>query len=426
MKKMIALLQCLMLVLPVGAAFADSMTTEITLWTFPIGDWGKEEVVNEIIASFNAVHPEIKVKVEYLDYTNGDAQVTTAIEAGTTPDLIMEGPERLVANWGAAGKMLDVNDLWTEEALADIDANNPVVSEACRGADGNYYLYPLCLTAHSMCINKTAFEKADAMQYLDQETRTWTTEGFEKALRALVAAGYSPTGLIFCSGQGGDQGTRALVTNLYDGRFTNEEHTRYTMDSEVNLKALTTLQSWAGEGLITFDPSINGGEEIALFVNGTSQMAFCWNSAQVTNNKDKLAEGVELFHMAFPSEDGVPRLDGGLWGFGLFNNGDDARAAAAREFIRFVCDDATQTPRSVYASGYFSVKKSIDSVKLYEGTDKAVQAEYAVFAPYLGDIYQVTTNWTAQRYEWWNLLQRIGDGGDVAAEVAAYISAVNQ
>ena len=379
MKKLIALLLCLMLVLPVGAAFADSMTTEITLWTFPIGDWGKEEVVNEIIASFNAVHPEIKVKVEYLDYTNGDAQVTTAIEAGTTPDLIMEGPERLVANWGAAGKMLDVNDLWTEEALADINANNPIIADACKGSDGNYYLYPLCLTAHSMCINKAAFEKADAMQYIDQETRTWTTENFEKALRALVAAGFSPTGLIFCSGQGGDQGTRALVTNLFDGRFTNDKHTKYTMDSEANIKALTTLQSWANEGLITFDPSINGGEEIALFVNGTSQMAFCWNSAQVANNKDKLAEGVELFHMAFPSEDGVPRLDGGLWGFGLFNNGDDAKAAAAKEFIRFGCVDATQAPKSVYASGYFSVKSSIDSVALYEGTDKAVQAEGRAF-----------------------------------------------
>ena len=424
MKKLLAILLCLMMVVP-AFALAEGQT-EITLWTFPIGDWGKEEVVNEIIANFNAVHPEIKVTVEYLDYTNGDAQVTTAIEAGTTPDLIMEGPERLVANWGAAGKMLDVNDLWTEEALADINANNPIIADACKGSDGNYYLYPLCLTAHSMCINKAAFEKADAMQYIDQETRTWTTENFEKALRALVAAGFSPTGLIFCSGQGGDQGTRALVTNLFDGRFTNDEHTKYTMDSEANIKALTTLQSWANEGLITFDPSINGGEEIALFVNGTSQMAFCWNSAQVANNKDKLAEGVELFHMAFPSEDGVPRLDGGLWGFGLFNNGDDARAAAAREFIRFVCDDATQAPKSVYASGYFSVKKSIDSVALYEGTDKAVQAEYAVFAPYLGDIYQVTKNWTTQRYEWWNLLQRIGNGGDVATEVAAYISVVNQ
>ena len=114
------------------------------------------------------------------------------------------------------------------------------------------------------------------------------------------------------------------------------------MDSEANIKGLTKLQELANEGLITFDASINGGEEIALFVNGTSQMAFCWNAAQVANNKDKLADGIELFPMAFPSEDGVPRLDGGVWGFGLFDNGDDEKVAAAKEFIRFICDDETQ------------------------------------------------------------------------------------
>ena len=48
--------------------------------------------------------PDIKVTVEYLDYTNGDDQVNTAIEGGSAPDLIMEGPERLVANWGAKGR----------------------------------------------------------------------------------------------------------------------------------------------------------------------------------------------------------------------------------------------------------------------------------------------------------------------------------
>ena len=59
------------------------------------------------------------------------------------------------------------------------------------------------------------------------------------------------------------------------------------------------------------------------------------------------------------------------------------------------------------------------------GTEKAANADYAMFVQYLGDIYQVTTNWTTQRYEWWNLLQRIGDGGNVADEVATYIKNVN-
>ena len=425
MKKLIALLLCLMLALP-AAALADDMTTEITLWTFQVGDWGNDAKVAEIIADFNAVHPNIKVKVEYLDYTNGDTQVTTAIEAKTTPDIIFEGPERLVANWGAAGKMLAMNDFWTEEALADINANSDVVAPACMGADGNYYMYPLCMTAHCMVIDKAAFEKADALQYIDMEKHTWTTEGFEKALRALVKAGYSPTGLIFCSGQGGDQGTRMLVTNLYDGRFTDDAHTMYTADSEENIKALTTLQKWAQEGLISFDPAINGGEEIQLFVNGTSKMAFCWNGVQHANNLEKVADGIEMFPMTFPSEDGVPRLDGGIYGFGLFNNGDEARVAAAKEFIRFICDDSVQVRKSVYTTSLAPVRASISVTELYAGTEKALNGEYAMFAPYLGDFYQVTKNWTVQRYEWWNLLQRVGAGGNVADEVAVYIQNVNQ
>ncbi|MDD3430000.1 MAG: ABC transporter substrate-binding protein, partial [Oscillospiraceae bacterium] len=166
-----------------GAADA-AQAADITLWTYPIGSWKDAATVDGIIAEFNKVYPEITVKVEYLDYSTGDDQVTAAIEAGTTPDIIMEGPERLVANWGAKGKMVDLKDLWTPEALKDIGATSAAVVAACTGADGAYYEYPLCMTTHCMAINYEVFEKADALQYLDLENRTWTTENFEKALTA--------------------------------------------------------------------------------------------------------------------------------------------------------------------------------------------------------------------------------------------------
>ena len=90
----------------------------ISLWTYPIGSWGgTESKLDDIIAAFNAVHPEITVTYETLDYQNGDNLVTSAITAKETPDIIMEGPERLVSNWGAKGKMLPLNDLWTDEAV---------------------------------------------------------------------------------------------------------------------------------------------------------------------------------------------------------------------------------------------------------------------------------------------------------------------
>ena len=38
----------------------------------------------------------------------------------------------------------------------------------------------------------------------------------------------------------------------------------------------------------------------------------------------------------------------------------------------------------------------------------------------------VAPNWNTQRYEWWDLLQRIGAGGNVADEVAVYMQNVNE
>ena len=419
MKKLLALLLCVMLMIPVFAVAED---VEITLWTYPIGSWGNEETVNGIIANFNAVHPEIKVKVQYLDYASGDDQVTTAIEAKTTPDIVMEGPERLVANWGAAGKMLDISDLWAD-TKDDIIAASPAVEAACKNGEGIYYEYPLCMTTHCMVINYNDFEAAGALQYIDENTHTWTTENFLKALDALNEAGYQPTAMVYCGGQGGDQGTRALVTNLYSGKFTAEDHSAYTMDSEENIKALTQLQAMVAEGSLTADPGIVAGDEIALFCNGTIAMGFCWNASAAVSNKAIMAETVTALPMAFPSDDGVPELQGGIWGFGLFDNGDEARTAAAKTFVKWVCDDEKQAAASVYATGFFPTRASLGDI--YTGTEKAENAEFSIFMPFLGDYYQVTGNWPVQRTEWWNLLQRIFAGGDVAAEVATYVTNSN-
>ena len=417
MKKWFALLLCLVLLVP---AFALA-ETEITLWTYPIGSWSKSDVVDEIVANFNAVYPDIKVKVEYLDYTSGDDQVTAAIEAGTTPDIIFEGPERLVANWGAAGKMMDISDLWTEETSADIAAAGESMKGICTAADGNIYLYPLCMTTHCMVIDKAVFEATGAMQYINED-RTWTTEQFQNAMKVLADAGYMP-GIVYCGGQGGDQGTRALVYNLYSAQFANAEHTEYTIGSEAGIKGLTLLQQMANDGTIVPDPAIVAGDAIALFANGTTPTCFCWNAALLETNKASLAEGIEPYAVTFPSDDGVPVLDGGIWGFGLFKNDDAAKVEAAKKFIQFVCDDPVQGPKSTYATGYFPTKASFGDI--YTGTEKASNAEYGMFTQYLGDIYQVTPGWATQRTEWWNLLQRVFAGGDVATEVAVYNANVN-
>ena len=396
--------------------------TAITIWTYPIGKFGDRDAVNELIAKFNEVHPEISVTLELLDYTNGDTQVTGAITAGTTPDIIMEGPERLVTNWGAAGKMVDLSDLWTDEVKADIEATSPSVVSACQ-LDGKYYEYPLCMTTHTMAINYEAFEAAGALQYIDEETRTWTTEDFQNALKALKDAGATPVnGIVYCGGQGGDQGTRALVNNLFSGTYTNAEHTAYTANSPENVEALTLLQTLVNDGLLVADPAAQASDELQQFANGTAAMTFCWNAS----NKAQYAADVSFtpFAMAFPSDDGVPELCGGIWGFGIFDNGDQARIDAAKTFIQFVCDDETQAAASVQMTGFFPVRASLGNV--YAGTETEADAdEFLTLMPYLGDYYNVTGGWTEQRTLWFNMLQQVFSGTDAQTAADTFVESAN-
>ena len=210
-----------------AAAPAESteagQAADITLWTYPIGKWGDSESVDALLADFNAQYPDIHVTVEYLDYTNGDDQVNTAIEGGSAPDLIMEGPERLVANWGAKGLMVDLSDLWTDDQKADISAS---VESACKDSSGAYYEFPLCMTAHCMAINKTVFEAADAMQYVDAENHTWTTDNFLKAVQAVYDSGKTDVGAIYCSGHGGEKGNRDIINNMNDSTIHDEAHNK--------------------------------------------------------------------------------------------------------------------------------------------------------------------------------------------------------
>jgi len=406
-----------------GEEKAEDLKADLKLFTYPIGQWGKSESVDALLENFNKKYPNVHVSVEYLDYTNGDDQVNTAIEGKAAPDLIMEGPERLVANWGAKGLMVDLKDIFEDEASQDIYKN---VKDACASSDGKYYEYPLAMVAHCMAINKTMFEKADALQYIDEEKHTWTTENFFKAVEAINKSGQNDVLAVYCGGQGGDQGTRALVNNLYGGTFTNKEHTEYTADSPENIKALEELKKAKG---VNFDPALVGGDEINLFRNGTLAMSLCWNSAQ-QNNKDngeagKTNNGDEIIPMMFPTDKGDPQLCGGIWGFGIFDNGDENKVKAAKAFIRFMANDPEQAKLSVQTTGFFPVHEKLTGV--YDGTDNAETMKMFTekFMPSFGDYYQVTPGWAQARTEWWNMLQRVGQGGDVKTELETFQNNAN-
>lgn len=386
---------------------------ELTLWTFPVGSWGNPTAVYDILTSFHKAYPGIHISVQYLNYNNGDEQIIQAVSEGSAPDLVLEGPERLVASWGDNGWMVDLSDLW-EARQTDIAYDH--VQDACQYTDGAYYIFPICMSAHCMAINYDLFREAGALQYIDEETHTWTTRGFIDAVHALTDYGLEKAGVIYCKNQSGDQGTRALVTNLYGGSFTDDAHTSYTVDSEENKKALQLLYDLEG---ITFEPSFASVDAIDQFCRKETAMCFCWNSSievqQILNSPNM---DFDAFPIAFPTDQDAPELQGGIWGFGIFDNGSEEQIEAAKTFIRYITENDTLYTRAVLASSYWPVWDMNNNI--YE--NDMLMTEYSTFMKYMGDYYQITPGWAQARAAWWHALAKIGAGADISEAVKDFPS----
>ncbi|OUQ22504.1 ABC transporter substrate-binding protein [Flavonifractor sp. An135] len=389
-----------------GNEGGSGSAVELSLWAFNIGGFTDAAAWEPIVSAFNEANPDINITVTPINYQDGDQKLTTAISSGSAPDIIFEGPERIVGNYAREGLMADLSDLW-EAGGSDIAEGINEVSQL----DGTYYLYPLSVAAHCMAINYEAFEAAGALQYLDEETRTWTTDNFVKAMEAVRDAANAGTiniitpGIIYCGAQGGDQGTRALVNNLYSDYYVTEDGSSYNANSANNVKALTLLQSMVNDGSLSANASYAAADELQAFANQTCAVTFCWNYS----NYSQYAEQTQFtpFAMAFPSDDGQPELEmAGPYGFGVFDNGDDAKIEAAKKFIQFVCDDQTAGTEAVKTTGFFPVHSDWGDIYA-DDADAELRAPFALMSDYLGRYYNLTGGWTEQRAEWWPMLTAI-------------------
>ena len=402
-----------------------SDTVQLNLWSFNIGGFTEASNWDPILTAFNAQHPEISVTVTPINYQDGDQKLTSAINSGSAPDIIFEGPERIVGNYAREGLMVDLSDLWTENG-SDIAEGISSVSQL----DGAYYMFPLSVAAHCMAINYEAFEAAGALQYIDEETRTWTTDQFVSAMEAIRDAAAAGTisvatpGIIYCGDQGGDQGTRALVNNLYSDYYVNEDGTSYNINSANNVKALTLLKDMVDNGSLSANASYAASQELQAFANQTCAISLCWNYSNYT----QYAEQAQFtpFAMAFPSDDGQPELEmAGPYGFGVFDNGDEAKIEAAKTFIDFVCNDQTVGTEAVKTTGFFPVHSNWGDV--YEGdADADLRAPFALMSDYLGRYYNLTGGWTEQRTLWWNMLAQImTTGADPQTAADSFVEQAN-
>lgn len=395
------------------APAASGDVTEIVWWAFPTFgvDTGYEQ---EVVDAFNAAHPDIKVKVEYIDFTSGPDKLTASITSGTAPDILFDAPGRII-EFGEAGYLVPLDDMVGE---LKSDLTSPSLVETCVAADGTAYMYPISASPFYMGLNKEALEKADALQYVNLEgDRTWTTENFVKMCEALRDA--APTqvpAIVYCGGQGGDQGTRALVNNLYGSSIVGADG-KWNID-ENGVKALTLLKSMYDSQAIDAGFDMAAADELQKFQQETCAMTFCFGTS---NEVTYASEDFTQLAVPFPSENGKPSLEYLVNGFCVFDNKSEARAEAAKEFVRFICDDAEWGPKSVVKTNAFPVRTSFGD--LYPGDEH--KAMLASWSQYYGPYYNTRAGFAAMRPLWFNMLQQVFNGTDPQEAADAFNASAN-
>ena len=428
MKKFLALTLTLVMVLSLAACGGKKETpaapaeenkesaaaqTEIVWWAFPTFgvDSGYEQ---ELADAFMAANPDVKITVETIDFQSGPDALTSAITAGTAPDILFDAPGRII-EYGNAGNLVALDDM-----IADLksDLSSESLLETCVGADGSYYMYPISSSPFYMGLNKEMLEAADALQYVNLEgDRTWTTDNFVKMCEALRDAGVCMTpGIVYCGAQGGDQGTRALVNNLYSGTIVGSDG-KWNV-GENGVKALELLKTMYDNKSMDAGFSMAAADELQQFQQETCAMTFCWGTS---NAKSYASEDYTQISVPFPSDDGVPELEYLVNGFCVFDNGDDAKAEASKRFISFICDDAEWGPKSVVQTGAFPVRASFGN--LYEGNDE--MSLLASWSQYYGPYYNTRAGFAAMRPLWFNMLQQVFNGTPAQEAADAFNSGAN-
>ena len=381
-----------------GSSAPSAAQTEIVWWAFPTFgvDSGYEQ---ELADAFMASNPDVKITVETIDFQSGPDALTSAITAGTAPDVLFDAPGRII-EYGNAGNLVSLDDM-IDSLKSDLASES--LLETCVGADGSYYMYPISSSPFYMGLNKEMLEAADALQYVNLEgDRTWTTDNFVKMCEALRDAGVCMTpGIVYCGAQGGDQGTRALVNNLYSGTIVGSDG-KWNVGAE-GVKALELLKSMYDNKSMDAGFSMAAADELQQFQQETCAMTFCWGTS---NAKSYASEDYTQISVPFPSEDGKPELEYLVNGFCVFDNGDDAKADAAKRFIAFICDDAEWGPKSVVQTGAFPVRASFGN--LYEGNEE--MSLLASWSQYYGPYYNTRAGFAAMRPLWFNMLQQVFNG----------------
>jgi multiple sugar transport system substrate-binding protein len=263
-----------------GAAAQEPV--KLTFWN----NWDNVnmEVMEEIVAQFNAEHPDIQVENVFQPYADMMTLLQTSIAGGNVPDVaavdLIFLPQ-LVATGGVEA----LDDLIANDADVDIDDFYPRLAQY-DVIDGRRYALPVSTNNMQLIWNQDLFEKAG----LDPATPPTTWDEMQAMAEQCQDLANGVVGFEYYTQPVGEGITWQFQVWLWaaGGQFLNEDNSKAAFNTPEGLKALAYVSDMLqGKGAQPGPWGLFGEQKACMQLDGSwlfgyrKDAPFAWDIALV-------------------------------------------------------------------------------------------------------------------------------------------------
>lgn len=334
------------------------------------------DVLNDYIADFNALYPNITIVHEQVGgYDDVRDQISTEITVGSQPNIAYCYPDH-VALYNLAGAVAHLDNLidstitvtradGTTEMLGltaeqKADFIQGYYNEGRQFGDGLMYTMPLSKSTEVLYYNKTFFEANDL-------TPPTTWDEMEALCAAIKAI--DPTSIPL--GYDSEPNWFITMCEQYGSDYTSATGNHFLFDNETNRSFVKRFREWYQNGYVTTQ-TLYGSYTSGLFVaeTGTRSYMSIGSSAGATHQRPTANENGD-----YPFEVGIvpipqvnpaaPKAISQGPSLCIFQKSNPQEVIASWLFVKFLTTTVEFQAEFSMASGYVPVLKSVAENDIY-------------------------------------------------------------
>lgn len=364
-----------------------------------------DEFLKKAAKAFEAQNEGVTVNVVTFEQTKEDEAVAGCFDTAEAADVLYEGYFNM-ATYIYTGRMVPLDDIISSDIRNDIDSSLWDMSQVGEKT----YMMPYLSLQNTYVYNKQLFREAGLEKYLTDEDviQNWTLDEWEEILAALKEN--LPENVyvmpMYAVNNQGDTHTMTLIRSQGSSFF--DEEGRFQLNTEEGIAGLQWIRDNAQKGYYPpYCEDLEISDTVELFYN--EQIVF-----MIGNSANRSGVPFDYGIVNFPGgESGYATAF--VTGFSVFDNGNDKKLEAAKEFVKFIYE--TETWRDYSAGAIPASQKTADKYK----TQISMLEEYYQNNANVVDFTANNPNWRGVREVFYLHIQKLLRGDVSAAEAAAGI-----